>query len=269
MLASSWVPHLMRCWGVYFAAMSLVRTALMAAVVVASLAASPVSSAEAAEVSLEREYYDCRDYNPGLRRAGASDAHRHSCMSTWPGVEAPLVTRQTIWTFPANAGRAPFAQLASEAPFLPQQKVGIPKSRTTGPYLYVWTASPPPPDLPDWYPEPIGYTEAGEPIYDESKQRYDELIAQIENWPTPLGRLVSGSLVSSTGAAVPVIVIDDSVVEGFVGEGNGWLLPVRPLKPRTTYRATVVLAPEAGQSNPYRETYIWTFRTTGSRLLPW
>jgi hypothetical protein len=45
----------------------------------ASLAASLVSSAEAAEVSFEREYYDCRDCDPtGLLvvRAGAGEANR-------------------------------------------------------------------------------------------------------------------------------------------------------------------------------------------------
>jgi len=207
-------------------------------------------------------------YNPGLRSSGTSDAYGHSCMSTWPGWEEPLVTRQTVWTFPANGGKAPFAQLGWEAPYLPQQKVGIPESRTTGPYLYVWTASPQPPAAPDWYPQPIGYTETGEPIYDESKQRYDERIAQIENWPPPVARLVSGSVVSGGGTAVPVKVIDDSVVDSYVGEGNGWLLPVRPLNRRTAYRATIVLAPDAGQANQYRRTYTWTFRTTGKRLRP-
>ena len=69
----------MRCWGVYFGEMSLVRTAVVAAVVVASLAASLVSSAEAAEVSLEREYYDCRGCPPtGLLvvQAGPGEANR-------------------------------------------------------------------------------------------------------------------------------------------------------------------------------------------------
>ena len=59
--------------------MSLVRTALVASVVAASLAASLVSSAEAAEVSLEREYYDCRQCPPtGLLvvRAGPGEANR-------------------------------------------------------------------------------------------------------------------------------------------------------------------------------------------------
>ena len=52
---------------------------MAAAVVAASLAASLVSSAEAAEVSLEREYYDCRECAPtGLLvvRAGPGEANR-------------------------------------------------------------------------------------------------------------------------------------------------------------------------------------------------
>lgn len=79
MLASSWVPHLMRCWGVYVGEMSLVRTGVVAAVVAASLAASLVSSAEAAEVSLEREYCDWRGCPPtGLLvvQAGPGEANR-------------------------------------------------------------------------------------------------------------------------------------------------------------------------------------------------
>ena len=51
-------------------------------------------------------------------------------------------------------------------------------------------------------------------------------------------------------------MIDNAKVDGLAGEGNGWLLPVKPLRPRTTYRASVVLAEGAR-----RVTYSWTFTT--------
>jgi RTX calcium-binding nonapeptide repeat (4 copies) len=85
MFALSWVPHRVRRWGVYIGGMSLARRALVAGVVAASLAAPLVSPVEAAEVSLERETYDCRMCPPiGLLvvRAGSGEANR---MNVAPG----------------------------------------------------------------------------------------------------------------------------------------------------------------------------------------
>jgi hypothetical protein len=76
-------------------------------------------------------------FNPDLRRAGASDADGASCITTWPGFAERRGRR--VWTMPHNTGRAATSQLAYEAPFTPQERVGISADSRTGPYLYVWT----------------------------------------------------------------------------------------------------------------------------------
>jgi hypothetical protein len=75
--------------------------------------------------------------DPDLRRVGASDAFGASCVTTWPGMRPGQARR--IWTVPRNGGRAPVSQHAWEAPFTPQERVGIPAEQVTGPYLYVWS----------------------------------------------------------------------------------------------------------------------------------
>jgi hypothetical protein len=150
--------------------------------------------------------------DPDLRRAGASDAYEASCVTTWPGMKESSAER--VWTVPRDGGRVAVSERAFEAPFTPQERVGITADETTGPYLYVWSDG--------------------------------------------LGELVRGSLTGPGPRAVAVKVIDDADVDGAAGIGNGWLLPVRPLKARTRYTATVTLAGDAEDL-----TYSWAF-TTGS-----
>lgn len=153
-----------------------------------------------------------------------------------------------VWTFPADGGLAPHAERGSESPYTPQERVGIREGATTGPYLYVWTQS----RVAE--PEPVDWLEDGTPIYP------DGYVPQAA-----LGRLVAGSLIEVGGKAVAVKVIDDAKVDGYVGDGNGWLLPVRQLKPGITYRATVVLAPSEGEDQR-RHTHSWTFKTSPATL---
>jgi hypothetical protein len=66
-------------------------------------------------------------------------------------------------------------------------------------------------------------------------------------------RELTGGTLSTGGRDVPVEVIDDIDVDGLAGSGNGWLLPPRPLRPRTRYTATVELDDD--------HTYTWSFTT--------
>ncbi len=68
--------------------------------------------------------------------------------------------------------------------------------------------------------------------------------------------IAGGSLTDGDGTPIPAKAIDNDDVEGAAGVGNGWLLPVRPLKPLTRYRATVVFA-----NGSRRVRYSWTFTT--------
>ncbi len=163
-------------------------------------------------------------YNPGLKGTGAAEVSGYNCLYTSP-VSAPSVAADTVWTFPADGGTAPSAQRAFEAPYPPQRRVGIPANKKTGPYLFVWSASP-------------------------------------KSAPSKLARLVSGSLVGPDGP-VATKVIDSALLGGLTQPGNGWLLPVRPLKAQTTYKATIVVGPKRGSR---RVTHSWMFRTTSATL---
>lgn len=205
-------------------------------------------------------------YNPALRTIGTSDASRHSCLTTWPGMdystrELPPGGAQNdhVLTFPTDGGVAPFGQIAREVPFTPQQKVGLRSSRPTGPYLYVWAYT----DrivYPDDFEMIVGWDETtGEPIW-------NPLVAAEK---AELERIAGGSLVGPGGRRVPVKVIDDADVDDYVGAGNGWLLPIKPLKPRTMYKATVILDTGAEVTDPAQirqVTHTWTFRTDARPL---
>ena len=102
--------------------------------------------------------------------------------------------------------------------------------------------------------EPIDGAPDGTPIYP------DGYVPEA-----PLGRLEAGSLVGPGGRPVAVKVIDDAKVDGFVGDGNGWLLPVKQLKPSATYKATVVPAPQEGDVQR-QFPHSWTFRASRATL---
>jgi hypothetical protein len=128
-----------------------------------------------------------------------------------------------IWTLPADGGTVAHAQTAFEGPSPPQTTVGIRAGRKTGPYLYVWSAA--------------------------------------ATAMAPLTRLASGTLMGPSGP-VAVKVIDSRRVHGLAQKGNGWLLPVKPLRANTMYQATVVLVSSTGR----RITHSWSFTTTSASL---
>ena len=196
-------------------------------------------------------------FHPDLRQAGASDAFGHSCLTTWPGMDdtdsvkpigAPLDDH--FWTLPKHGGRIFPAQRAAEGPFTPQEKVGIRAGALTGPYLYVWATT--------------------DRLSEEDMQQVPDPTTGEMVWPEgalhmPLAIIERGSLIGPNGDAVATKVIDDGDVGGLAGLGNGWLLPIRPLKPRTAYRATVVLGTgpvEPGFGDARQVTHTWTFTTT-------
>ena len=79
-------------------------------------------------------------YNPGLRSTGAADTSGHSCLWTYPNSRRTETDK--VWTLPADGGQIVHAQTAFEGPSPPQTTVGIRNGARTGPYLYVWSATP-------------------------------------------------------------------------------------------------------------------------------
>jgi hypothetical protein len=165
--------------------------------------------------------------NPGLKSTGAYDSHGYSCLATQPTTRPRMAN--TVWTLPADGGEIAGSQTAFEAPAPPQQTVGIANGRQTGPYLYVWSAAPS---------------------------------------ALSLTRLVSGTLIGPDGL-VATKVIDSSLLDrlipGLGQPGNGWLLPVSPLKAGAAYRATIVLGSKLGVG---QFTHSWSFTATAAHLGP-
>jgi hypothetical protein len=204
-------------------------------------------------------------YDPLLRRLGTSDDFRHSCMTTWPGFDLsavmfPFGTPQNdhVFTLPADGGTAPFGQRASEVPFTPQEKVGLRRMQKTGPYLSFWA-----------YTDMWHYAD-GERVVGHDEETGEPIVVPAPEGLRPLERIVSGSVIGPGGRPVPIKVIGPEKVE-LADDGTGWLLPIRPLKRATTYRATIVLSTGPGTAYwanaPERQiSHSWTFKTDSRAL---
>jgi hypothetical protein len=167
--------------------------------------------------------------SPNLRSAGAYDSYNRSCLETQAGVAPPPERADDqFWTMPADGGKAPYLQWALESPYVPQELIGISARKKTGPNILVWTQS----------------------VYDRDAGYH------------PLERVVSASLVQAGGGSVAVGAIDRKHSKGSLGEGNFVIVPKKPLKKRTAYEATIVVATDEGR----QATHTWSFKTTSSRL---
>jgi len=204
---------------------------------------------------------------PGLTSVGAAESHGYSCVTVTMGLKTPVVSHDTVWTAPATGGQVPFAQRARERPLLPQTRVGIRPGQLTGPYLNVFAQSPLAPAYPP-APVPVGFDPDGAPIWGPDKAAYEQQIAAILAFPLPLSRITHATLNDRHGRSVQVRVIDNARLDGRLGPGNGFLLPLRPLQPNARYHATVTLA-TAGDVAPGEArtfTYHWAFKTNREQL---
>lgn len=80
---------------------------------------------------------------PRLAEMGVDDSGGYVCATTWPGMTRPAPTQATVYTYPGD-GRTgvPYAQTASESPFVPGDFVGLPGGTTTGPNMLVLADGP-------------------------------------------------------------------------------------------------------------------------------
>ena len=78
---------------------------------------------------------------PGLARTG----YANGCMYTWPGYDRPNPPTPQLFTYPGDGTTDwRYQELASEGPYTPGERVGLPTNALTGPYLYVfaWGVGP-------------------------------------------------------------------------------------------------------------------------------
>jgi hypothetical protein len=160
-------------------------------------------------------------FTPSLSVIGIDDSGGLQCATTYPGLLRAPVGSDTVTTYPADGARGiPPREVAREAPFVPGQFVGIPAGRTAGRELFVYL------------------NEAG-----QTGQ------AQVK---------VIRATLSLGGHAVALRWVDNSTRTVGRYLTGAILLPVRPLRPHATYRATVVVQDRSGTL-----TRSWGFTTGG------
>jgi len=159
---------------------------------------------------------------PVLASVGAWQQDNYICVTTWPGYTQQPPQENTILTYPGDgAGGVYYSEEASESPFVPGDFVGLPQGTTTGPHLlvYVWGA---------WARASSGV------------------------------RVVSASLAGPDGKPLDVRSIDHDTdtVGPYLPWASAILIPVQPLQPSTTYKASVTMG-YGGQA----VSHDWTFTT--------
>lgn len=78
-------------------------------------------------------------FAPSLSVVGIDDSHGYVAATTFPGMLRAPTSTDTIFTYPGdNEKNVPSSEVANEAPFTPQQFVGIKAGRTTGRQLFVY-----------------------------------------------------------------------------------------------------------------------------------
>jgi hypothetical protein len=144
--------------------------------------------------------------SPQLRRLGVDESAAGTvCMTTVPGYAATSRKKPTVYSVPGNgAVGVPYAETARELPFVPGDFVGLPSGSETGFHLMVFAQG----------------------------------IADPWN-----AHIASATLVGPAGP-VEVRTVDRTTptVGDYLPPGSGFVIPVSPLAPSTSYTASVVFA---------------------------
>jgi hypothetical protein len=139
---------------------------------------------------------------PSLLVVGIDDSDGYQCITTYPGLVRAPTTTDRISTYPAAGAEhvAPSEQ-AREAPFVPGQFVGIPSGRTAGRELFVYLN--------------LAHQTGQAPV--------QVLSAKLTAGGRPVALRWVDSQTPTVGRYLPGAI----------------LIPVKPLRPRTRYTASV------------------------------
>jgi cysteine-rich secretory family protein len=140
--------------------------------------------------------------SPELRQVGIEASSGFVCVTTWPGYGSPARTTPTVFSVPGNGARGvPYVQTANELPFVPGDFVGLPRGTHTGFNIMVYAEGVRDP----WHLHITAATLTG-----------------------PHGRVAVRTVDRTTATVGP-----------YLPPGSGFLIPVAPLDPGATYRASV------------------------------
>jgi hypothetical protein len=156
---------------------------------------------------------------PSLSVVGIDDSDGYQCVTTYPGLVREPASTDRVSTYPADGatGVAP-AEQARESPFVPGQFVGIPSGRTAGRELLVYLN--------------LAHQTGQAPVH--------VLSAKLTARGRPVALRWVDSQTPTVGPYLPGAI----------------LIPVRPLRPRTRYSASVTV-----QDRSATLTRRWSFTT--------
>ncbi len=158
-------------------------------------------------------------FTPSLSVIGIDDSGGLQCATTYPGLLRTPVSADTVTTYPADGARAvPPREVAREAPFVPGQFVGLPAGRATGRELFVYLNEPGQTGQAQVRVVRAGLSQGGHAL----------ALRWVDNTTPTVGRYLTGAI----------------------------LIPVKPLRGRSTYEATVTVQDRAGTL-----THSWSFTT--------
>jgi hypothetical protein len=158
-------------------------------------------------------------FAPSLSVVGIDDSDGYQCATTYPGlVRAPTGTDR-IFTYPADGAEhvAP-SEMARESPFVPGQFVGIPSGRTAGRELFVYLN--------------LAHQTGQAPVHVRS--------AELTTRGRPVALRWVDSQTPTVGRYLPGAI----------------LIPVKPLRPRTRYSASVKVQDRSAALSRH-----WSFET--------
>jgi hypothetical protein len=146
---------------------------------------------------------------PSLSVTGIDDSDGLQCAITWPGMDRTPVTRDTVSTVPGpGTNSVPVSETARETPFTPVQFAGLAAGVTTGPELLV----------------------------------YLNRSGEIGQSPVD----IVGASLHQGGASLAVRWVDNATQTLGPYLAGGIVIPVAPLRPHTTYVATVTVRDGGG-----------------------
>lgn len=156
---------------------------------------------------------------PSLSVIGIDDSGGLQCATTYPGLLRTPVANDVVTSYPAAGARdVPPREIAREAPFVPGQFVGIRAGRPAGRELFVYLNEAGQTGQAQVKVLRASLSEAGRPV----------ALRWVDNTTPTVGRYLTGAI----------------------------LIPVAPLRGRTTYRASVVVGDRSATL-----THSWSFTT--------
>jgi hypothetical protein len=158
-------------------------------------------------------------FTPSLSVIGLDDSGGLQCATTYPGLLRTPVGADAVSTYPADGARGvPPREVAVEAPFVPGQFVGLPAGRATGRELFVYLNDS----------GQIGQAQVKVARATLSQGRHAVAVRWVDNTTPTVGRYLTGAI----------------------------LIPVKPLRGRSAYHATVAVQDRSGTL-----THGWSFTT--------